>query len=61
VQGTNAESQPSIARLILVNAVITLAVILVRLAGELNHWSSAWFTTGMGAGSGGSSASRGCP
>ena len=49
MQGMNAESQPSISRLILVPAVITMAVTIVRLAGELNHWSSAWFTTDMGA------------
>ena len=49
MQRMNAESQPSTRRLILVPAVITLAVTLLRLVGELNHWAGAWFTTDMGA------------
>ena len=52
MQGMKAESQPSISRLILVPAVITTAVTIVRLAGELNHWSSAWFTTDDDSGPG---------
>ena len=39
----------STSRLILLPAVITLAVTLVRLVGELNQWSRTWFTTDMGA------------
>src|SRR5947208_17187375 len=49
MQRMNAESQPSTRRLILVPVVITLAVTLLRLVGELNHWAGAWFTTDMGA------------
>jgi len=48
---TNADSSTrhSIKQLILVPAIITLAVTLLRLIGELRHWSTAWFTTDMGA------------
>lgn len=37
-----------IARLVLVPAVITLAVTLLRLAGELLHESKAWFNADQG-------------
>src|SRR5260221_9558181 len=40
----------SIKKLILVPAVITLAVTLLRLAGELMHWSPALFNTAAGGG-----------
>lgn len=39
---------PRIMRLILVPAVITLAVTLLRLAGELLHGSKSWFNTDQG-------------
>jgi len=43
---TNTKSeQTSIGRLILVPALISLAVTILRLAGELGHWSEEWFTT----------------
>jgi hypothetical protein len=39
-----AENQKySITRLIAVPAVITLAITLLRLAGELEHWGMPWF------------------
>ena len=38
-----AVSRPSLGRLILVPALITLAVTLVRLAGELSRWSPSLF------------------
>ncbi|MFN2482378.1 MAG: hypothetical protein ABR554_13050 [Pyrinomonadaceae bacterium] len=38
----------NIARLILVPAVITLAVTLLRLFGELRHWSAQWFNPAAG-------------
>ncbi len=41
-------AKPSTLQLILVPAIVTLAVTLVRLMGELQHWSAAWFTTDMG-------------
>ena len=37
------DSRPSLGRLILVPALITLAVTLLRLAGELSHWSPSLF------------------
>lgn len=39
-----------IARLIAIPAVITLAVTILRLAGELNHWPKPWFSTAAGGG-----------
>ena len=45
----NPAQQPSIRQLILVPALISLGVTLLRLVGELQHWSAAWFTTNMGA------------
>jgi hypothetical protein len=41
--------KPSTAKLVLVPALITLAVTVLRLAGELQQWSSAWFSRSMGA------------
>jgi hypothetical protein len=38
----------SIPRLILLPGVVTLAVTLLRLAGELEHWSKAWFNPEQG-------------
>lgn len=38
----------SIPRLILVPALITLAVTLLRLFGELQHWSTEWFNNSSG-------------
>ena len=38
----------SIARLVLIPAVITLAVNILRLVGERLHWSEAWFSTAPG-------------
>jgi hypothetical protein len=38
----------SIGKLILVPGLITLAVTIFRLVGELQHWSSAWFNRSMG-------------
>ncbi len=41
----------SILRLIFVPSIITLAVTILRLVGELQHWSSRWFSaTPYGAG-----------
>ena len=45
---SNSGAKPSTLQLILVPAAITLAVTLVRLVGELRHWSASWFTTDMG-------------
>jgi len=35
-------------RLITVPAIVSLAVTLLRLTGELQHWSERWFSTGTG-------------
>lgn len=43
------DNRLSTSRLILVPALITLAVTVLRLVGELNQWSRTWFTTDMGA------------
>lgn len=40
----------SIGRLILVPALISLAITLIRLVGELQHWSEWWFSTEAGGG-----------
>ena len=40
---TNSRAQFSIPRIILFPGIITLAVTLLRLMGELQHWSKAWF------------------
>ena len=45
---TNSRAQLSIPRLILLPGVITLAVTLLRLAGELQHWSKTWFNPEQG-------------
>jgi hypothetical protein len=38
----------SSARLILVPSLVSLAVTLLRLTGELRHWSARWFSTETG-------------
>jgi hypothetical protein len=48
---TNSTSQPSIGRMILVPAIITLAITILRLVGELNQWTPILF--GREAGGGG--------
>jgi hypothetical protein len=39
-----------ITRLIAIPAVITLAVTILRVVGELNHWPMPWFSTAGGGG-----------
>jgi hypothetical protein len=46
----NSTSQISIPKLILIPSVITLAVTLLRLVGELQHWPSALFNREAGGG-----------
>jgi hypothetical protein len=43
MSANNSSAQISIGRLILVPAIITLAITVVRLIGELQHWPSALF------------------
>lgn len=46
-----AENKPTpILRLIALPALITLGVTILRLEGELHHWSSLWFNTAAGGG-----------
>src|SRR5438876_57810 len=46
----NSGSSSGITRLILIPSVITLLVTILRLIGELQHWSSVWFHPGAGGG-----------
>jgi len=46
----NPEQRTSIARLILIPSVITLLVTLLRLTGELLHWSTTLFSPEAGGG-----------
>ncbi len=41
---------PSIAHLVLVPAIITLGITILRLAGELHHWPRPWFDSAAGGG-----------
>src|SRR5207247_10278389 len=43
-------SRPSVGRLILVPSIITLAITIFRLVGELEHWSPRLFNTSVGGG-----------
>jgi hypothetical protein len=43
-----ADGRVSIARLIIVPAIISVVVTLLRLAGELQHWSPRWFSSATG-------------
>jgi hypothetical protein len=47
---TTSSARTSIGRLILVPAVISLAITLIRLIGELQHWSEWWFNPRAGGG-----------
>jgi hypothetical protein len=44
----NSGGSLSIARLVFVPALITLALTLLRLEGELHRWSASWFSTAPG-------------
>jgi hypothetical protein len=47
---TNSTNRISIAQLILVPGLITLAVTILRLVGELQHWSKTLFNSAPGGG-----------
>lgn len=47
---TNSSSHVSVTRLITIPAVITLAVTILRLVGELQQWSRTWFNPEAGGG-----------
>jgi hypothetical protein len=46
----NSYNRTPIARLILVPSVITLLITLLRITGELRHWSSTLFNSSAGGG-----------
>ena len=46
----SASDKTNIARLILWPALITFAITILRLEGELHHWGSLWFYTSAGGG-----------
>jgi len=46
----NSDSKLSIPQLILIPSVITLAITILRLVGELNHWPTALFSPEAGGG-----------
>lgn len=45
---TTLSARRSTMQLILVPAIITLSVTILRLAGELQHWPKPWFNTSAG-------------
>lgn len=47
---SNSGAQPTITQLILVPSIITLAVTILRLVGELQRWSPKFFDTAAGGG-----------
>ena len=49
---SNSAGRPNITQLIMVPALITLAVTILRLVGELQQWSPALFGTGAAGGAG---------
>ena len=48
MKSSNSGSGPSSLRMIAVPALISLTVTLLRLTGELQHWSPTWFSTETG-------------
>ena len=48
MERSRSASGPSVLRIIAAPALISLAVTLLRLTGELQHWSSAWFSSETG-------------
>ncbi len=50
MEDTDSAARQSLGQLIPVPALITLAVTLLRLAGELAHWSQTYFNTEVGGG-----------
>ena len=50
MSATTSEKRVSIAKWILVTGTITLAITIIRLVGELQHWNSALFNPAAGGG-----------
>src|SRR3989454_10888813 len=51
--GTGSGNRVSVGQLILVPAVITLVVTILRLYGELQGWPKPWFSAAAGGGGAG--------
>lgn len=47
---TPSQSSVSIGKLITIPAIITLAITILRLVGELQHWPKPWFNAAPGGG-----------
>jgi hypothetical protein len=47
---TSSNARPGTMQLILVPSIITLAITILRLVGELLHWPTPWFSTTAGGG-----------
>ncbi len=45
-----SHSSLSVSRLIMVPALITLGITVLRLVGEMQHWPKPWFNTNAGGG-----------
>jgi hypothetical protein len=43
-----SDARPSTMRLIFIPSVVTLVLTLLRLFGELQHWSTVWFNPAAG-------------
>lgn len=50
MSATTSEGRVNITRWIIVAGLITLAITIIRLLGELQHWNSALFNTSAGGG-----------
>ena len=48
MERSRSAAGPSLLRIIAAPALISLAVTLLRLTGELQHWSSTWFSSETG-------------
>ena len=50
MNGTTSGPSVSIRKLIMIPAVITLVLTILRLIGELQHWPRPWFDSSPGGG-----------
>ena len=47
---THSSARPNTMQLIMVPALVTLAITILRLVGELQHWPKPWFSASAGGG-----------
>src|SRR5262249_57600388 len=47
---TSSSARPRTMQVIWVPSIITLAITILRLVGELQHWPGPWFSTTAGGG-----------